>query len=205
MSEYQACSIKELIWAFWPNLWINIISFSKWRTRANSKIIILSPLHSVFSGLGVNIFAIWRLSCGLRNAEKHCFHKLLLSLSICDLIHLILTVVCFSLPQISERYKNEIYLYLIPYFIPLAQMSLCSSTLTTVALTIERYISLCNPFFRYRFNVKAWHFMATVLTFSICYNLPRFFEFKTNSILETKSCYVGPDAGKLSFFSLPWN
>ena len=155
------------------------------------------PLHSVFSGLGVNIFAIWRLSCGLRNAEKHCFHKLLLSLSICDLIHLILTVVCFSLPQISERYKNEIYLYLIPYFIPLAQMSLCSSTLTTVALTIERYISLCNPFFRYRFNVKAWHFMATVITFSICYNLPRFFEFKTNSILETKSCYVGPDAGKL--------
>ena len=161
------------------------------------------PRH-VFSGLGVNIFAIWRLSCGLRNAEKHCFHKLLLSLSICDLIHLILTVVCFSLPQISETYKNEIYLYLIPYFIPLAQMSLCSSTLTTVALTIERYVSLCNPFFRYRFNVKAWHFMATVITFSICYNLPRFFEFKTNSILETKSCYVGPDAGKLIFsFSPP--
>ena len=197
MSEYQACSIKELEHSD-LTCW-TVVSFSCEFKNYNSL-----PLHSVFSGLGVNIFAIWRLSCGLRNAEKHCFHKLLLSLSICDLIHLILTVVCFSLPQISERYKNEIYLYLIPYFIPLAQMSLCSSTLTTVALTIERYISLCNPFFRYRFNVKAWHFMATVITFSICYNLPRFFEFKTNSILETKSCYVGPDAGKL-LSSIPWN
>ena len=51
MSEYQACSIKELIWAFWPNLWINIISFSKWRTRATSKIIILSPFILYFQVL----------------------------------------------------------------------------------------------------------------------------------------------------------
>ena len=51
MSEYQACRIKELIWAFWPNLWINIIYFLKWRTRANSKIKILSPFILYFQVL----------------------------------------------------------------------------------------------------------------------------------------------------------
>ena len=57
-----------------------------------------------------------------------------------------------------------------------------------VALTIERYISLCNPFLRYRFNVKASHFIVTVVTFSMLYNVPRFFEWKTHSELEERTC-----------------
>ena len=81
--------------------------------------------------MGVNIFAIWRLSCGKRHAEKHCFHKLLLSLSICDLTHLIFTLFCFCLPRISETYDKEYNLFVLPYLIPLAQMSLCSSCFTT--------------------------------------------------------------------------
>merc|ERR1712227_1048126 len=80
-------------------------------------------------GLCVNLFAIWKLSFGLRNKERHAFHHLLLSLSICDLTHVLLTFTCFSLPQLS----------------------LSCSSFTTVALTVERYISICKPFLRYRF------------------------------------------------------
>ena len=35
--------------------------------------------------------------------------------------------------------------------------------------------------------------LVMMVAYLPAYNLPRFFEFKTNSILETKSCYVGPE------------
>ena len=140
-------------------------------------------------GLGVNLFAIWRLSFGLRKSERHCFHHLLLSLSVCDLIHIILTVTCFSLPQLSVAYRTQVLLHAIPFLIPLAQMSLCSSSLTTVALTVERYISLCWPYLRYRFNIKAWYFIVTVVTFSVVYNTPRFFEWMTYTEAVERPCF----------------
>ena len=190
-------------------------------------------------GFCVNVFAIWKLSCGLRNAKRFCFHKLLLFLSICDLLHLVLTLACFSLPQISTTYKNEFFIFAIPYFIPLAQMTLCCSryvvkhqsfwhqkvlvvniakkkkkrkkkekkkensfifhffcSWTTVSLTIERYFSLCDPFLRYRFMIKARHFVLSVITFSVLYNIPRFFEWMTYSALEEISCWEKYIMGK---------
>lgn len=83
-------------------------------------------------GLCVNLFAIWKLSFGLRNKERHAFHHLLLSLSICDLTHVLLTFTCFSLPQLSNAYRSKVLFYMLPFVIPLAQMSLSCSSFTTV-------------------------------------------------------------------------
>ena len=83
-------------------------------------------------GLFVNMFAIYKLTCGLKNKERHTFHHLLLSLSICDLSHIILTFTCFSLPQLSLSYQKVIYKIMLPFLIPLAQMSLSCSSFTTV-------------------------------------------------------------------------
>lgn len=88
-------------------------------------------------GLGVNIFAIWRLSCGLKKPDRHCFHHLLLCLSICDLTHIIFNIICFSMPQLSEVYRTHVLLYAIPFLIPLAQMSLMCSSLTTVVSDVH--------------------------------------------------------------------
>jgi hypothetical protein len=139
-------------------------------------------------GLGVNLFAMWRLSFGLKKRERHCFHHLLLSLTVCDLLHIILTVTCFALPHVSTEYRTRVMLYALPYLIPLAQMSLSCSSLTTVALTVERYISLCWPYLRYRFNIKAWYYIITVVTFSVLYNTPRFFEWMTYTEAYERPC-----------------
>lgn len=88
-------------------------------------------------GVGINIFAIWRLSCGLSRQDRHCFHHLLLCLSICDLTHIIFNFICFSLPQLSDDYRSHVLLYAIPFLIPLAQMSLMCSSLTTVVSIIS--------------------------------------------------------------------
>ena len=85
-------------------------------------------------GIGINLFAIWKLSFGQDKAERHCFHHLLLSLSICDLTHIIFNFICFALPHLSEAYRENVLLYTIPFLIPLAQMSLsCSSFITVVS------------------------------------------------------------------------
>ena len=57
-------------------------------------------------GIGINLFAIWRLSFGLNKLERHCFHHLLLSLSICDLTHIIFNIICFALPHLSSAYRH---------------------------------------------------------------------------------------------------
>ena len=48
------------------------------------------------------------------------------------------------------------------------------SCLTTVSITIERYLTVRHPFLIQRKNIKAKHFMVAVLIYSIAYNLPRF-------------------------------
>ncbi len=42
-----------------------------------------------------------------------------------------------------------------------------------------RYIAICAPFFRMKYNIKAIVYMTPILIFVPIYNLPRFFEFKS--------------------------
>ena len=62
------------------------------------------------------------------------------------------------------------------------------STLYFQALTVERYISICWPFLRYRFEIKASYYIWSVVTFSIIYNTPRFFEWQTYSEAIQRPC-----------------
>jgi hypothetical protein len=50
---------------------------------------------------------------------------------------------------------DHVVIYAMPYLVPLAQVCLSGSTYSTGALTVERYISICAPFFRQRHNIKA--------------------------------------------------
>ena len=75
---------------------------------------------------------------------------LLLTLAVFDLLYVLLALATFALPHLSSAYRNEALIFAIPYLIPLAQITICSSSLSTVALTVERYISVCWPYFLYR-------------------------------------------------------
>lgn len=65
---------------------------------------------------------------------------------------------------------------------PVTQMSISGSIYTTVALTVERYISVVTPFYRQKHNLKPWMFLAPVASFVVLYSLPRFFELETEYI-----------------------
>ena len=89
------------------------------------------------------------------------------------LLQISLSIACFALPQLSPWYQDAVLIHSIPFLIPLAQMTLSGSSFTTVALTVERYISLCSPYLRYTYNIRAHHFILPVLVFSTLYNMPR--------------------------------
>jgi hypothetical protein len=62
----------------------------------------------------------------------------MICLSCWDLFYLIFSGICFSLPKMSEDYRNVAFVHLVPYAMPVAQICLSGSCYSTVALTIER-------------------------------------------------------------------
>lgn len=102
-----------------------------------------------------------------------------------------------------------IVVYLLPYLIPLTQMSFSASCYSTVTLTLERYFSVCKPFFKQRYNVKAYHFLVPMFIFVVIYSTPRFFEMEVSSFTEVNCTDVElaryhyndtNDMGNVTFF-----
>ena len=87
-------------------------------------------------GVLVNLVAIVVMA---RQRVQRTFHLLMIFLSVWDATYLILFILVFSMPEISIRWRERVYGYLIPYLLPMAQMCLSGSTWSTVALTVERY------------------------------------------------------------------
>ena len=98
-------------------------------------------------GVFINGAAIFLLG---RQKPRRTFHVLLLTLAVFDLLHVSLSIFTFALPQLWPLYRNQALIFAIPYLIPLAQITLSSSSFSTVALTVERYISVCWPYLLYR-------------------------------------------------------
>ena len=86
-------------------------------------------------GLVFNTIAIYTL--GKQVCHK-TFHSLMMLLLCWDFGLLFFSQFLFALPELSESYKNGLFLQLVPYLIPMAQICLSGSCFTTVALTVER-------------------------------------------------------------------
>eukprot|EP00093_Oithona_nana_P011302 11302.XXX_412372_410513_1 [CDS] Oithona nana genome sequencing. len=114
-----------------------------------------------------------------RQKTTSIFVKLMISLVTYDLIYVFLSATCFSLPRLSTTFDDKVRVHMAPYLVPVTQMALSGSVYTTVALTVERYISVVVPFFRTRHNLKSGFFIGPVAIFVVTYNIPRFFESTT--------------------------
>ncbi len=53
-------------------------------------------------------------------------------------------------------YVQNVKLYLLPYLLPIIHVALVGSIYSTVALALERYITVCHPFARYRYAVRMY-------------------------------------------------
>ena len=66
-------------------------------------------------------------------------------LAVVDTLHLVSSLLTFSLPRLSLQFCRSSYLLTVPATLPLAQTSLVMSVYITISLTLERYMSVCQP------------------------------------------------------------
>ena len=150
------------------------------------------------TGIGINVAALIVL---IKSRHRHVFQNLLLSLAIYDLVLILLVLACFAIPQFSENYRRHLLIHALPFLIPLAQTVLSCSRTTTVALSVERYMSICKPFRRYASKSEpgcikgssSANYILPILALSIVYNLPRYFEWVTIEMpsLHEPQCQQG--------------
>ena len=136
-------------------------------------------LLSVIGCLGLlgNIVAVWYFS---RPKRRHqTFFVLMLVLAILDLLLIVSCFFVFSLPTISLRYKtSSVWHYTVMFVLPIAQICFTGNTYLTVAISVERYLTICRPLYHRAHSWKAHFFYVPILCFAVVYNIPKFFELQ---------------------------
>jgi len=109
---------------------------------------------------------------------KPIFRQILIALITFDFFFIVFNLVLFSIPHFSIEYDKQVFPYLVPYVLPLAQIAQTGSIYSTLAVAIERYVSVCHPHFtppHCTGNLS----VAALLIFSFLFNSLRFVEFRT--------------------------
>ena len=135
-------------------------------------------------GFCSNIAAIFILRKKQCNNSTN-FYSLMLLLSIFDLIYISMSLITFSLNKFWMIYQEQAWGYIVPWSIPILQISLTGSIYCTMAITLERYFVICRPFYRFSRKWKPSSFIVPIIVFSLVYNIPRFCERRTCQ--ETRS------------------
>ncbi|XP_021965474.2 FMRFamide receptor-like [Folsomia candida] len=122
-----------------------------------------------------------------RPKMKSTYSILTLGLTFCDMVYLLMKLLRYGLLSLfayygmTNSYTEVIYPICGPCIRALTFTSQCGSTYFTVALSIDRYISVCWPV-KARFlctKRRAYLLGGLVMVFSILYNATRWLEFYT--------------------------
>lgn len=119
------------------------------------------------------------------------FYTFMFYLAIFDLLYIVVATLVFILPQLSDYYKNEgSWHYIVPWAIPIGQVSMSGSVFFTTVIAIERYLTVCHPFYMFSRNWSSKIIGMGIISFSILYNIPKFLETSTSYELcyFNKSC-----------------
>ena len=129
-------------------------------------------------GICFNISGI--IIFGKRHRYQKNFHMFMLYLSISDLTYLIVSILVFVAPHMSVTYKKYgPYQYVVPWAIPIGQISMTASIYFTMAMTLERYLAVCHPFYMISRSSSCSRIILGVAIYSIAYNIPKFFDMET--------------------------
>ena len=141
-------------------------------------ILIIGVIGMFGNTMGIAMFS------GLKERQLK-FHRLMILLFVYDNAYILLSILVFSLPQLNEVYKVKYLKYVAPTVLPLVHISLTGSVYSTVAISLERYLVVCKPFFTVSHKPLTTKMsVSAIVAFSIIYNIPKF--------LELKTCY-GPE------------
>ena len=136
-------------------------------------------LVTIFGSFGV-LGNILLIKLFVNTDIKVNFHKLMITLAAYDTIYILLCFIAFTMPEIFEDYKKMgFHHHIAPKAVPLLQVALTGSIYCTVNISIERYMTVCHPFYVAAHKWPAQRTIIPIIVFSILYNVPHFFEFET--------------------------
>jgi len=145
----------------------------------------------LLTGLAV-IGIIGNILCIATFAKKvvqQNFHRLMLSLAAVDLCFLTLAILIFGLPTLMPSLKEtNLFKRSIPFTLPATQISITGSIYMTLAIGLERYLTVVHPFFKISHNWSSRFYILPILAFSVLYNIPKFLEveiFEKNVFLAS--------------------
>ena len=130
-------------------------------------------------GFVANIFNIIVL-CRPR-LRRRLFYNILAEMAIFDLLFIVTFCICAGVQSMActsqtfDSVRNMSY--------PLANVGLCGSIYATVAVSIERFLSISNANLASR--RKVWMYTIPVVMIALIYNGPRFFYYKYSVVNGT--------------------
>lgn len=117
---------------------------------------------------------------------RNDFNRLLIGLSTFDFIYLLMSTLIFTIPILSKSYAMSILPHIMPIGYGIAHLGRIGSVFMTLSVTLERFCAIVYPLKHYRLKTRLLIMGSTL--FTILYNVPRFFEFKT--IFKEKYGYI---------------
>ena len=122
-----------------------------------------------------------------KKKDKVNFHRILTMLIVFDNCLVLFNLVIFVLPHVNVYFRMKVYANIATIIIPMAQIAVTGSIYSTVAISIERYMISCHPFYVISHKWSAKRYVIPTIIFSILYNLPKFFELKTGKVYNAVS------------------
>ena len=135
------------------------------------------------------------------NFRRETYYQLLIVLTIVDIYFIIFfgvqaiytTMICWNGYSTLAVYDLTIRF---------VNVGRSLSIYTTVVISMERFLKVRYPFIYYK--PRTWHYILFILTFSIPYNLPGFFEYKFFFTNGTFSDELRPYAQEYDYYFRYW-
>ena len=125
------------------------------------------------------------------------FHRLMMMLAIYDTFCILFSIVIFTIPLVSSNFMTSgLYHYIIPKALPLVQIAMTGSVYSTIAISVERYLIVCHPFYVVSHEWSFKTYALPIIIFSFVYNIPRFFELKTEIVNITTDSFLSSNPTK---------
>lgn len=148
-----------------------------------------------FLGVLGNILSMIILS---RPQMRSSINYLLIGLARCDTILIITSILLFGIPAIYPYtgFLRFYYFRLLPdishVVYPLAMIVQTASCYLTLTVTLERYVAVCHPLRARALCTygRARLYVIVIIIFSICYNVPRFFEVQLEEYQDEEFGFI---------------
>ena len=114
--------------------------------------------------------------------NKLNFHRIMILLSLYDNVLIVMCLILFVAPAFSETYKFGVFNDIAPVALPVGEIAITGSIYSTIAITLERFLAVCHPFYAISHRWRANRYIIPIVMFSLLYNIPIFFEIKSTTI-----------------------